>query len=100
MIEQLFFELICVAIGSFNNLSHTPSAHNWGELYKMAKKHSLVGICFAGVRKLVDSEQEDYCGMNKMLYLTWMGMAARKKVEREFDRQIVVNKYLDELKKL
>lgn len=59
-----------------------------------------MGICFAGVWKLVDSEQEDYCGMNKMLYLTWMGMAARKKVEREFDRQIVVNKYLDELKKL
>lgn len=43
--------------------------------------------------------------IEKFLLLTYeekkaMGMAARKKVEREFDRQIVVNKYLDELKKL
>lgn len=83
MIDQLFFELICVAIGSSNNLSHTPSAHNWGELYKMAKKQSLVGICFAGVQKLVDSEHEDYCGMNEMLYLTWMGMAAKIQQKNE-----------------
>lgn len=83
MIEQLFFELICVAIGSSNNLSHTPSAHNWGELYKMAKKQSLVGICFAGVQKLVDSEHEDYCGMNEMLYLTWMGMTAKIQQKNE-----------------
>ena len=83
MIEQLFFELICVAIGSSNNLSHTPSAHNWGELYKMAKKQSLVGFCFAGIQKLVDSEHEDYCGMNEMLYLTWMGMAAKIQQKNE-----------------
>ena len=43
--------------------------------------------------------------IEKFLSLTYeekkaMGMAARKKVEREFDRQIVVNKYLNELKKL
>ena len=43
--------------------------------------------------------------IEKFLSLTYeekkaMGMAARKKVEREFDRQIVVNKYLDELKNL
>lgn len=43
--------------------------------------------------------------IEKFLSLTYeekkaMGMAARKKVEREFDRLIVVNKYLDELKKL
>ena len=46
-------------------------------LYNMAKKQSLVGICFAGVQKLMDSEKEDYCGMNEMQYLTWMGMAAK-----------------------
>jgi len=28
-----------------------------------------------------------------------MGKAAREKVEREFDRQIVVEKYVDEVKK-
>ena len=76
-INNLFFELIQVAIGTRICLSHTPSADEWGELYAMAKKQSLVGVCFVGVQKLVDSEKEDYCGMPEMLYFTWMGMAAK-----------------------
>ena len=41
--------------------------------------------------------------IEKFLSLSWeekknMGLAGRKKVEREFDRQIVVNKYLEEIK--
>ena len=48
-LEDLFFELMQVALGTRICLSHTPSADEWGELYAMAKKQSLVGICFAGV---------------------------------------------------
>lgn len=92
MIEQLFFKLIQVAIGTRNCLSHTPSVDEWGELYAMAKKQSLVGVCFAGVQKLADSEKEDYCGMPEMLYLTWMGMAA--KIQQRND---VVNRQCVEL---
>lgn len=84
-INNLFFELIQVAIGTRNCLSHTPIhstssgqvLDEWGELYAMAKKQSLVGVCFAAVQKLCNSETSDYCGMNEMLYLTWMGMAAK-----------------------
>lgn len=68
-----FFELIQVALGVRHCLSHTPSADEWGELYNIAKKQSLVGICFAGVQKLVNQQQEP----PEMLYLTWMGMAAK-----------------------
>lgn len=57
MIEELFFELIKVAIGERVCLSHTPSADEWKQLYDMAKKQSLVGVCFAGVQKLVDQQQ-------------------------------------------
>lgn len=39
----------------------------------MAKKQSLVGVCFAGVQRLVNQQQEP----PEMLYLTWMGMAAK-----------------------
>ena len=39
----------------------------------MAKKQSLVGVCFAGVQKLVNQHLEP----PEMLYLTWMGMAAK-----------------------
>ena len=52
--NELFFELIQIAIGSRVCLSHTPSAEEWKQLYEMAKKQSLVGVCFAAVQKLVE----------------------------------------------
>ena len=58
-------------------------------LYDMTKKQSLVGICFAGVQKtLSDSplkgEDPSVIGMPEMLYLTWMGMAAKIQQRNEF----------------
>jgi galacturonosyltransferase len=43
--------------------------------------------------------------MQKFMELPWqtrrdMGLAGRRKVEREFDRQIVVRKYLDYIRKI
>lgn len=88
--EQLFFELIQIAIGTRICLSHTPSADEWGELYSMAKKQSLVGICFAGVQKLQMRRQMP----PEMLYLKWMGMAAKIQQRNE-----VVNRQCVELQK-
>ena len=88
--DHLFFELIQVAIGTRICLSRTPSADEWGELYAMAKKQSLVGVCFAGVQKLQTQRQEP----PEMLYLTWMGMAAKIQQRNE-----VVNRQCVELQK-
>lgn len=71
--ERLFFELIRVAIGNAVCLSHTSTAAEWNELYAMAKKQSLVGICFAGVQRL---QMQQQCPPEQ-LYLQWMGMAAK-----------------------
>lgn len=87
MIEQLFFQLIRVAIGTQDLLSRPPSAMEWQHLYDIAKKQSLVGVCFAGVQRLCNSESSDFCGMSEMQYLTWMGMAAKIQQRNE-----VVNK--------
>lgn len=87
-INNLFFELIQVAIGTRTCLSHTPNVDEWGELYSMAKKQSLVGICFAGVQKLVEQQRTP----EEMLYLTWMGMAAKIQQRNE-----VVNRQCIEL---
>lgn len=54
----------------------------------MAKKQSLVGVCFAGVQKLVNQQQEP----PEMLYLTWLGMAAKIQQRNE-----VINKQCVEL---
>lgn len=87
-IDKFFFELIRVTIGNQVCLSHTPSADEWGELYAMAKKQSLVGVCFAGVHRLKKQQQ---CPP-EMLYLQWMGMAAKIQQRNE-----VVNRRCVEL---
>ena len=74
--KDLFFELIQVAIGTRICLSHTPSADEWGELYVMAKKQSLVGVCFAGVQSLAINHKPSTINLPEVLYLQWMGMAA------------------------
>ena len=89
-IDCLFFELIQVALGTRICLSHTPSADEWGELYAMAKKQSLVGVCFVGVQKLVEQRQE----LPEMLYFTWLGMAGKIQQRNE-----VVNRQCVELQK-
>ena len=85
---KLFYELIQVAVGSRVCLSRAPSEKEWGEFYAVAKKQSLVGVCFAGVQRLQLQEQ---CPP-EMLYLTWMGMAA--KIQQRND---VVNRQCAEL---
>lgn len=86
--ENLFFELIRVAIGNAVCLSHTPTAKEWQMLYEMAKKQSLVGICFAGVQRL---QKQSQCPPEQ-LYLQWMGMAAKIQQRNE-----VVNRQCAEL---
>lgn len=83
--NYLFFELIQVSLGTRSCLSNIPSADEWGELYAMAKKQSLVGICFAAVQRLPENERPP-----EMLYLTWMGMAAKIQQRNEVvNRQCV-----------
>lgn len=82
-INSLFFELIRVAIGTQLSLSRQPSHKEWSTLYEISKKQSLVGVCFAGIQRLCNSETSDYCGMSEMLYLTWMGMAAKIQQKNE-----------------
>lgn len=79
-INNLFFELIQVAIGTRVCLSHSPTGDEWKVLYEMAKKQSLVGVCFAGVQRLQKQRQDPTStgsAQAEMLYLTWMGMAAK-----------------------
>ena len=71
-IDKLFFELIRVAIGSQVCLYRTPKVKEWQEMYSMAKKQSLVGICFAAIQRLQEETRPP-----EMLCLTWMGMAAK-----------------------
>lgn len=89
--NELFFELIRVAIGTQDTLTRLPSDKEWKQLYEMAKKQCLVGICFAAVQKASPQPSPEGKGeksllfrgdleeayIPEMLYFTWMGMAAK-----------------------
>lgn len=98
--EQLFFEILRVAIGAQDKLSRVPSEKEWGDVYKMAKKQSLVGICFSGVHRLSEQSCEvsdvhvALGELNKTLYLNWLGVAA--KIQQRND---IMNRQCVELQK-
>lgn len=77
--NTLFFELIRLSIGTSNKFSRQPSADEWCELYRMAVKQSLVGICFAGVRKYMEvcEQQRIDTIIPKKVYFQWLGTAGR-----------------------
>lgn len=91
-LEQLFFELIRVAIGTSESLSYIPKPKEWQALYDMAKKQSLVGVCFAAIQRLPEDERPP-----ELLYLTWMGMAAKTQQQCEEHRRVlkVVSEFLN-----
>lgn len=49
---MLFFELIQVALGKRERLSHNLTVEEWGSLYKDSLKQSVAGVAFEGVQKL------------------------------------------------
>lgn len=91
-LNSLFYELIRVAIGNQNCLSRQLLGKEWNALYNMAQKQSLVGVCFAALQKLGADADEGFAriGMSEMLYLTWMGMAAKiQQKNQTVDKQCV-----------
>ena len=50
--SNLFFELIRISIRTEEQLSSIPSAKEWFELFALAEKHAIIGICFNGVQYL------------------------------------------------
>ena len=75
-----FFELIRVAIGHRVCLSRTPSADGWCELYAMAKKQAVVGVCFCGVQRL---PKEQLVEMPVQLKMQWFALAESVKQKNE-----------------
>ena len=91
---MLFFELLQVAIGNRRELSHTPTAKEWSELYALAQKQTLVGIAFRGVEQLPESQRPPM-----QLLLQWMMATERiKALNADLDRKAlaVANKFLKE----
>ena len=91
---MLFFELLQVAIGNRKELTHTPTAEEWSELYTLAQRQTLVGIAFRAVEQLPEAQRPP-----KALLMQWMMATERiKALNTDLDRkaQAVANKFLSE----
>ena len=66
--QKIFFDFLRFGIGSAKEIPGSLKEVDWKELYRIAKKQSLVGVLFDGIQKL-PAEQ---VGMKKGLLLQWM----------------------------
>lgn len=75
--NRLFFELISISIDPSNRFSCQPTAEEWKRLYDVARKHSLLGICFAGVRRNIEYVKQNKCNVYipTNVYNQWLGVA-------------------------
>lgn len=70
---MFFFELIQLALGERNSLSHNPTEEEWQEAYLIADKQALTGILFSAVEKL---NCDNKAAMPPMeLFYQWIGDA-------------------------
>ena len=91
---MLFFELLQVAIGNRKELTHTPTAEEWRELYALAQRQTLVGISFRGVELLPEAQRPP-----KALLMQWYMATERiKALNADLDRKAlaVANRFLEE----
>lgn len=95
-INNIFLELIRVSIGTQDALSRPLSEKEWAKMYEMAKKQSLVGICFAGIQRLGADADDGFAkiGLSEIQYFTWMGMSYKIQMRNE-----AVNKQCLEVQK-
>ncbi len=68
---MFFFELIQLALGERNFLSHKPTEEEWLDAYRMAEKQALTGILFYAVERINGEEQAAMPPMP--LFYQWLG---------------------------
>ena len=85
---SLFYELVQMSIGTRTELSYTPSAAEWHELYVQSKKQAILGISFYGVHLLYSNFSEQTQNLPEKLKLKWMADALAIQSRNEIlDRQ-------------
>lgn len=78
--NNIFFELIRVALGQQKALSYEPSTTEWAELFMMARKQAVVGVMFFAIKRLPET-QTIY--LPNKLMIEWLTMATQIQTRNE-----------------
>lgn len=81
-INNVFFELIRVAVGTQEGLSRPLSAEEWSQMYDMSRKQCMVGVCFAGLQRMAGGmahvkDNPVTQNLSKRDYMQWLALVAR-----------------------
>lgn len=68
--NNAFLELIHIAIGKRDSFSHKLTESEWAQVYKLAVKHSLVGVMFGGIERLPKEQTPPLD-----LLMNWLGQS-------------------------
>lgn len=75
-VNQLFFELLQLSVGTRQGLSFTPSAKEWGDTFDIAMRQSLVGVCLKGLQYAIKTDKEKVANLPPMLKMQWIAITA------------------------
>ena len=78
--QNIFFELIQVAIVHRESISRVPSSAEWSALYGLSVKQAVAGVCFCGVQRLAVDQRS--C-LPASLKLQWFALATQIKARNE-----------------
>lgn len=73
--DNLFYELVRVSIGKQDYLSRHPDQQEWYDLFKLAQKQSLVGVCFVGIQKLRKNSVASE--IPRPIFMQWLAFATK-----------------------
>lgn len=83
---MLEIELLQVALGKRDSLSHIPSEEEWNAIYTFAKQQRLVAFCFSGVECLPKQQQPP-----RDLFMAWLGQAYFSKKRYLQHREVIAH---------
>lgn len=83
---ELFCELIQASVGLQVALPRTLITEDWQDLYDMAERQALLGVCFAGVKQLERNAQRP----PQQLYFQWLAVTAQIQEQNERMNQACV----------
>lgn len=68
--QEKFFELLRLSLGTQQQLTDIPSSKEWEELYEMSVKQSLAGVMFHGFEKMMESSST----LKPSILYHWIGL--------------------------
>lgn len=74
----MIFEIIRIALGKQQALSHIPSEVEWNQLFDTATLQAVVGVCCIGIQKLLKEQRP-----SDDVYFQWIGVTANIQQQNE-----------------